>query len=96
MDDECAVCNYIQLAINNLSAIANVIDLSCLNQKKKKDFGLDKSFVMREVASVQQMLKYHQYFHSTGGESLNDGNSMLDWNEEKPKSKKFRKLDNDN
>lgn len=89
MDDQCAICNYIQTAIDNLLCIADTIEWSCADQKRKKDFGLDKSFVLKEAAVVQQMLKYHQYFHANG-EALSDFNSVVNLDDEKPKPKRFR------
>lgn len=93
MIDQCAICDYIQDAIKNLSQISYLIDLSCRNQKRKKDFGLEKSFIQKEIATIEQMFKYHQYFHSTGGESLNDSDSLLNYDQ--PKPKKFRDHKND-
>lgn len=90
MDNDCAVCCHLKEAQEQLAQIAGLIEFSCSAQKKKKDFGLDKGYVMKEVAVIQQMMKYHQYFHSTG-ESLNDSESVIDlYMNEPQKPKRFR------
>jgi len=71
MDDECAICCRLKAAQIPLLQLSELIDLSCANQKKKRDFGLDKSFVEKELATIKQMMKYHTYWH-VNGESLND------------------------
>jgi len=90
MDDDCSVCCLLQDSYNNLTKIVEYIDQSCAKQKVKRDFGLDKSYIIRELTSIQQMQRYHQYFHSTGM-SLNDSESVVDSLSTAPKPKRFRK-----
>lgn len=77
MDEDCAVCCHLKLSQETLAKIAGLIEFSCATQKRKRDFGLDKSFIMKEVSTLQQMIKYHNFWHSSG-ESLNDNESVID------------------
>lgn len=75
MDPDCAICHAMCEAIDNLTRIGDYIMLS--KPKSKKDFGLHKSFVDKQIATIMQMQKFHDYYHSTG-EALNDSGSGLD------------------
>ena len=76
IDPECAICCSLMDAMNSLATITKHIDWSCTGKKKKEDFGLTKSFVNTQIATIKQMQKYHQYHHSTG-ESLKQTNAEL-------------------
>lgn len=89
MDEECSVCGLLLDALTSLTQITIYIDLSCASSKKKRDFGLEKSFIMREISTIKQMQKYHQYFH-VNGESLSDTESVVEAISN-PKPKRFRK-----
>ena len=80
MDPECAICCSLDDAINSLATIVKHIDWSCSNKKKKEDYGLTKSFVNTQIATIKAMQKYHQYHHSTG-ESLKDNNLGVNSNQ---------------
>jgi hypothetical protein len=69
IDPECAICFSLTNAASELATIVRHIDWSCMNKKKKEDFGLTKSFVNEQIKTIQTMQKWHQYHHSTGGSS---------------------------
>lgn len=76
MDPECAICHALHEASENLSRICDFILMS--QPKKKKDFGLYKSFVDRQVGEIAKMQKYHDYYHITG-EALNDSEPKVNY-----------------
>lgn len=94
--NECSICSSLQEAATALLRIVSHIEMSCLGTGKKKDFGLEKSFIESQVKVIRRMFKFHQYYHATG-ESLNDGDFGFGMAEKPPidqknfKFKKFRK-----
>jgi len=90
---ECAICHSLEEARIALQRIANNIDMSCISKSRKKDFGLEKSFVEAQISVITRMVKFHQYYHSTG-QSLNDGDFGLNLGNEthnaNPNFRRFR------
>lgn len=90
--NDCAICFSLQQAATALIRISKNIEMSCIGQSKKKDFGLEKSFIDSQLVTLKKMMKFHQYYHSTG-ESLNDNDFGLGGTTENtspPKFKRFR------
>lgn len=88
---ECAICHSLREAAISLIRISNNIAMSCVGKSKKKDFGLEKSFVDAQIASLKKMIKFHQYYDATGS-SLNDGEFGISSGNENPSPPKFKRF----
>ena len=89
--NDCAICHSLQEAATALTRISRNIQMSCMGKSKKKEFGLEKSFVDSQISTMKRMMKFHQYYHSTG-ESLNDGDFGLNSGNENPSPPKFKRF----
>ena len=89
--NDCAICFSLQEAATALGRISNNIKNCCIGNPKKKDFGLEKSFVDSQISTVKRMMKFHQYYHSTG-ESLNDNDFGLPSGNENPSPPTFKRF----
>jgi hypothetical protein len=89
MDTECAVCSSIKEAMDHLKMICQHIDFSCQGKQKKSDFGLDKSFIERQVATIKQMQEWHNFYHATG-KSLKDSRNDVNYPQQGRVFRRFR------
>lgn len=81
LDNECAICFSLQEAITALTRISLNIKMCCQGSSKKKEFGLEKSFVDSQISTIKRMVKFHQY-HKATGQALSDGDFGLHSNNE--------------
>lgn len=88
---ECAICFSLRQAAIALVRISNNIAMSCAGNTRKKDFGLEKSFVDSQISVLKKMIKYHQYYDATGN-SLNDGEFGVYSGGDKPSPPKFKRF----
>lgn len=88
---ECAICHSLKEAAMALIRISNNIAMSCIGTSRKKDFGLEKSFVDSQIANLKRMTKFHQYYDATGS-SLNDGDFGIQSGNENNSPPKFRRF----
>lgn len=88
---ECAICHSLKEAAMALIRISNNIAMSCIGSSRKKDFGLEKSFVDSQIANLKRMAKFHQYYDATGS-SLNDGDFGIQSGNENNSPPKFRRF----
>ena len=89
--NECAICFSLQEAAVALGRISTNIKMCSLGSSKKKEFGLEKSFVDSQISTIKRMMKFHQYYHSTG-EALSDGDFGLHSNNENPSPPNFKRF----
>ena len=89
MDIECAVCCCIKEAIDQLKMLCNHIDFSCQGNPRKVEFGLHKSFVEKQVNTLEKMQEWHNYYHATG-KSLKDTLANVDYPQEGRVFRRFR------
>jgi hypothetical protein len=91
LDNECAICFSLQEAITALARISLNIKMCSQGSSKKKEFGLDKSFIDSQISTIKRMVKFHQYYHSTG-EALSDNDFGLHSNNENPSPPNFKRF----
>jgi len=71
--DECAICFALEEAKIHLERICQHIQLTCGNKGRKKDFGLEQSFVKGILSQLVNAIKYHHYYHANAEQdALND------------------------
>jgi len=91
LDNECAICFSLQEALTALARISLNIKMCSQGSSKKKEFGLEKSFVDSQISTIKRMGKFHQYYHSTG-EALSDSDFGLHSNNENPSPPNFKRF----
>lgn len=89
LDEDCAICCSIRDAIENLAEICRNIDMSCQDQRRKKDFGLERSYIIEQIKQIQLMQKWHQYYH-IGGNELTEDDLGIGLNNKPAKGRRFR------
>ena len=76
IDDECAICTYLQDSLNSLKAIGDFIMLTCQDKTNKKDFGLylgGERGIQGTMNAIKNLIRYHARYHnSSEDESLID------------------------
>jgi hypothetical protein len=91
LDNECAICFSLQEAITALARISLNIKMCSQGSSKKKEFGLEKSFVDSQISTIKRMVKFHQYYKATG-QALSDGDFGLHFNNENPSPPNFKRF----
>jgi len=89
--NDCAICFSLQEAATALGRISTNIKNCSMGNSKKKEFGLEKSFVDSQISTIKRMMKFHQYYHSTG-EALSDGDFGLPSGNENPSPPIFKRF----
>jgi hypothetical protein len=93
IDEECAICNYLEEAKQNLKSIGNFVLLTCTGKTAKKDFGLylkgDRG-IQGTLNKIKDLIKFHRRFHANCEEDhLNDDDFGLQ--SQKPAPRRWRK-----
>lgn len=91
LDNDCAICFSLQEAITALTRISLNIKMCCQGSSKKKEFGLEKSFVDSQISTIKRMVKFHQYYKATG-QALSDGDFGLNSNNDNPSPPNFKRF----
>lgn len=77
--EECAICFALEEAKVHLERICQHIHLTCGTKNRKKDFGLELSFLKGILSQITNALKYHSYYHANAEQdALNDFELNLD------------------
>jgi len=89
--NDCSICFSLQEAATALGRISTNIKMCSLGSSKKKEFGLEKSFVDSQISTIKRMMKFHQYFHACG-EALSDSDFGLPYSNDNPSPPNFKRF----